>query len=50
MKALDVSHLEEFLSPQHSAGHDFGLSISNLFPTFVQLLQEIKKKQKRVCF
>ena len=26
---------------------DFDLSISNLFLTFVQLLQEIKKKQKR---
>ena len=36
-----------FLAPQHSTEHDFDFSISNLFLTFVQLLQEIKKKQKR---
>ena len=46
-KALNGSHLEVFLVPQHSTEHDFDLSISNLFLTFVQLLQEIKKKQKR---
>ena len=46
-KALNGSHLEVFLAPQHSTEHDFDLSISNLFLTFVQLLQEIKKKQKR---
>ena len=47
-KALNGSHLEVFLVPQHSTEHDFDLSISNLFLTFVRLLQEIKKKQKRV--
>ena len=36
-----------FLALQHSTEHNFDLSISNLFLTFVQLLQEIKKKQKR---
>ena len=36
-----------FLALQHSTEHDFDLSISNLFLTFVQFLQEIKKKQKR---
>ena len=46
-KALNGSDLEVFLAPQHSTEHDFDLSISNLFLTFVQLLQEIKKKQKR---
>ena len=46
-KALNGSHLEVFLVPQHSTEDDFDLSISNLFLTFVQLLQEIKKKQKR---
>ena len=46
-KALNGSHLEVFLSPQRSTEHDFDLSISNLFLTFVQLLQDIKKKQKR---
>ena len=46
-KALNGSHLEVFLVPQHGTEHDFDLSISNLFLTFVQLLQEIKKKQKR---
>ena len=46
-KALNGSHLEVFLALQHSTKHDFDLSISNLFLTFVQLLQEIKKKQKR---
>ena len=46
-KALNGSHLEVFLVPQHSTEHDFDLSISNLFLTFVQLLQEIKKKQKK---
>ena len=46
-KALNGSHLEVFLAPQHSIEHDFDLSISNLFLTFVQLLQEIKKKRKR---
>ena len=46
-KALSGSHLEVFLAPQHSTEHDFDLSISNLFFTFVQFLQEIKKKQKR---
>ena len=46
-KALNGSHLEVFLAQQHSTEHDFDLSISNLFLTFVQLLQEIKKKQKR---
>ena len=30
-----------------STEHDFDLCVSNLFLTFVQLLQEIKKKQKR---
>ena len=45
-KALDGSHLEVFLAPQCSTEYDFDLSISNLFLTFVQLLQEIKKKQK----
>ena len=34
-KALNVSHLEVFLYPQHSTEHDFDLSISNLFLTFV---------------
>ena len=47
-KALNGSHLEVFLVLQHGTEHDFDLSISNLFLTFVQLLQEIKKKQKRV--
>ena len=47
-KALNGSHLEVFLALQHSTEHDFDLSISNLFLTFVQLLQEIKKEQKRV--
>ena len=47
-KALDGSYLEVFLAPQCSTEHDFDLSISNLFLTFVRLLQEIKKKQKRV--
>ena len=46
-KALNGSHLEVFLAPQCSTEHDFDLSISNLFPTFIQLLQEIRKKQKR---
>ena len=46
-KALNGSHLEVFLSPQRSTEHDFDLSISNLFLTLVQLLQDIKKKQKR---
>ena len=46
-KALNGSHLKVFLALQHSTEHDFDLSISNLFLTFVQLLQEIKKKQKR---
>ena len=46
-KALNGSHLEVFLAPQHNTEHDFDLSISNVFLTFVQLLQEIKKKQKR---
>ena len=46
-KALNGSHLEVLLAPQHSTEHDFDHSISNLFLTFVQLLQEIKKKQKR---
>ena len=46
-KALNGSHLEVFLTLQHSTEHDFDLSISNLFLTFVRLLQEIKKKQKR---
>ena len=46
-KALNGSHLEVFLVPQHGTEHDFDLSISNLFLTFVRLLQEIKKKQKR---
>ena len=46
-KALNGSHLEVFLAPQCSTEHDFDLSISNLFLTFVRLLQEIKKKQKR---
>ena len=46
-KALNGSHLEVFLALQQSTEHDFDLSISNLFLTFVQLLQEIKKKQKR---
>ena len=47
-KALNGSHLEVFLAPQHNTEHDFDLSISNVFLTFVQLLQEIKKKQKEV--
>ena len=38
-KALNGSHLEVFLALQHSTEHDFDLSISNLFLTFVQLLQ-----------
>ena len=46
-KALNGSHLEVFLAPQCSTEHDFDLSISYLFLTFVQLLQETKKKQKR---
>ena len=46
-KALNGSHLEVFLAPQSSTEHDFDLSISNLFLTFVLFLQEIKKKQKR---
>ena len=46
-KALSGYHLEVFLALQRSPEHDFGLSISNLFLSFVQLLQEIKKKQKR---
>ena len=46
-KALNGSHLEVFLALQCSTEHDFDLSISNLFLTFVRLLQEIKKKQKR---
>ena len=46
-KTLNGSHLEVFLAPQHNTEHDFDLSISNVFLTFVQLLQEIKKKQKR---
>ena len=46
-KALNGSHLEVFLVLQHGTEHDFDLSISNLFLTFVRLLQEIKKKQKR---
>ena len=45
-KILNASHLEVFLAPQLSTEHDFDLCISNLFLTFVQLLQEIKKKQK----
>ena len=44
--ALNGSHVEVFLTPQCSTEHDFDLSISNLFLTFVRLLQEIKKKQK----
>ena len=46
-KALNVSHLEVFLAPQRGTEYDFDLSISNLFLSFVQLLQKIKKKQKR---
>ena len=46
-KALNGSHLKVFLALQHSSEHDFDLIISNVFLTFVQLLQEIKKKQKR---
>ena len=34
-KALNGSHLEVFLALQHSTKHDFDLSISNLFLTFV---------------
>ena len=34
-KALNGSHLEVFLAPQRSTEHDFDLSISNLFLTFV---------------
>ena len=44
-KALNGSHLEVFLAPQHNTEHDFHLSISNVFLTFVQLLQEM-----RLCF
>ena len=47
-KALNGSHLEVFLAPQHNTEHDFDLSISNVFLTFVQLLQEIKKNRKEV--
>ena len=43
-KALDGSHLEVFLAPQCSTEHDTDLSISNLFLTFVQLLQEMHLK------
>ena len=43
-KALNGSHLEVFLALQCSTEHDFDLTISNLFLTFVRLLQEIKKK------
>ena len=46
-KALNGFHLEMFLAPQHSTEHDFDLSISNLFLTFVRLLQET---EKRLCF
>ena len=46
-KALNGSHLEVFLAPQCSTEHDFDLRVSKLFLTFVRLLQEIKKKQKR---
>ena len=46
-KALNGYHLEVFLALQCSTEHDFDLSTSNLFLTFVRLLQEIKKKQKR---
>ena len=46
-KAANGSHLEVFLSPQRSTEHDFDLNISNLFLTFVRLLQDIRKKQKR---
>ena len=50
-KALNGSHLEVFLAPQHNTEDDFDLSISNVFLTFVQLLQEIKKEtEKRLCF
>ena len=46
-KALNGFHLEAFLASQCSTEHDFDLTISNLFLTFVRLLQETKKKQKR---
>ena len=45
-KALNGSHLEVFLASQRSTEHDFDLRISNLFLTFVQLLQEIKGNRK----
>ena len=48
-KVLNGSHLEVFLAPQCSTEHDFDLSISNLFLTFVRLLQE-KETEKRLCF
>ena len=47
-KALNGSHLEVFLAPQHNTEHDFDLSTSNVFLTFVQLLQEIKRNRKEV--
>ena len=47
-KALNGSHLEVFLALQHNTEHDFDLSISNVFLTFVQLLQEIKRNRKEV--
>ena len=49
-KALNGSHLEVFLTLQCSTEPDFDLSISNLFLTCVQLLQEIKETKKRLCF
>ena len=47
-KALNGSHLEVFLALQCSTEHDFDLSISNLFLTFVQLLQKLKRNRKEV--
>ena len=47
-KALNGSHLEVFLASQHNTEHDFDLSISNVFLTFVQLLQELKRNRKEV--
>ena len=47
-KALNGFHLEVFLALQYSTEHDFDLSISNLFLTFVQLLQELKRNRKEV--
>ena len=47
-KGLNGSHLEVLLPLQHSTEHDFDLSISNLFLTFVDCCKKLKRNRKEV--